>query len=266
MAAATFIPGPDDTPASHWRALPAQQLPEAVLFATLIILGAAVVAASVDRRRTARALLSRRLLAAQENERRRIARGLHDELGQTLTALRLNLQRLSPTTTEVPIIADSVSLVDDALTRVRALALELRPSVLDDLGLTAAVEWYAKRSSERAGYAISVVSTLGVERLPEPVETAAFRVLQQALVNTARHAKARHVRVELARASRELELTVIDDGVGFDVTTATANAEAGDSLGLLEMRETVTLANGTLSLTSQAGRGSIVRARFPLES
>jgi signal transduction histidine kinase len=235
-----------------------------VLLSTLAILGFALGAANADRRRSARALVSQRLLAAQERERRRIARVLHEDLGQTLTALRLNLQRLSPAEHETPIVADSVALVDDALARVRALSVELRPSVLDDLGLAAAVEWYARRSAERAGYAVTLDIRLGPSRLPEWVETAGFRILQEALTNIARHGRAGHVRIALARSSRHVELTVADDGGGFDVLAATARAEAGESLGLLGMREAATLAGGTLTLTSTPGRGTTVSARLPV--
>jgi len=263
MASVRFSPGPDDRPREWWRAIPSDELPEAVLLSTLSILGLALGAASADRRRGARALVSQRLLAAQERERRRIARGLHEDIGQTLTALRLNLQRLSPAEQETPIVADSVALVDDALARVRALSVELRPSVLDDLGLTAAVEWYARRSAERAGYAVTVESALGASRLPEWIETAGFRIVREALTNIARHGRAPNVRIALERSARHVELTVADDGGGFDVAAATARAEAGESLGLLDMREAVTLAGGTLTLTSAPGRGTTIRVRFP---
>jgi signal transduction histidine kinase len=266
MSAVDFSADPDALPLASRHALPADELPRVVLLATGAILVVTIVAMDADRRRTAQAMLSQRLLAAQESERRRFARVLHDDLGQTLTALRLNLQRLSPAANDARIIEDSTALVDDALARVRALSVELRPSVLDDLGLGAAVEWYAKRSGERAGYAVTVENALGSLRLPEAIETAGFRTIQQALTNVARHAKAHHVRISLARGPRDVELTVVDDGVGFDVAAARVEAEAGKSLGLLAMKETAMLAGGVLSLTSRPGHGTAVYAVFPLAS
>ena len=244
-------------------AVPAARLPRAVMSSTLAILALALAAAGADRRRTARAVVSQRLLAAQENERRRIARGLHEDVGQTLTALRLNLDRIPKSNENATIISDSLSLVDGALAHVRALSVELRPSVLDDLGLAAAVEWYAKRNAERAGYEVTVENAIGALRLPETIETASFRIIQQALTNIARHAKARHVRITLERTGREVIITIADDGIGFDVPAARAAAEAGASLGLLSMRETATLAGGVPSLVSSPGQGTTVRVRFP---
>ncbi|MDB4899365.1 MAG: hypothetical protein JWN53_1173 [Gemmatimonadetes bacterium] len=265
MAAAGFFPAPQTLPAMARRTLNATDLPGAVLVSTLAILGVALAAAGVDRRGSARATLSRRLLSAQESERRRIARLLHEDLGQTLTALKLNLQRLSPAHADTSLAEDSMALVDDALARVRALSVALRPSVLDDLGLGAAVEWYAKRSAARAGFTATVDDRLGPERLPESVETAGFRIVQQSLTNIARHAGARHVHITLGRGAHHADIEIADDGVGFDVAAATTRAEAGDSLGLLAMRETATLAGGTLVLSSRLGRGATVHARLPVE-
>ena len=263
MSAARFTPGPDTRQALRWYAVPEEDLPRAVVLSTLAILAAALIAARIDRRLRAQAVISRRILAAREDERRRIALRLHDDLGQMLTALRLNLQRLAPRE-DASIVGDSVALVDDSLARVRALSVELRPSVLDDLGLGAAVDWYARRSAERAGFAVAIEDELGPARLPESIETAGFRIVQQALTNIARHANARRVSITLTRGVHDVELSVADDGQGFDVVAARASAEAGVSLGLLDMRETATLAGGTLSLTSTTGRGSTVRARFPI--
>jgi signal transduction histidine kinase len=248
-------------------ALPASVLPKAVLLSTLVILAAALASAAFDRRISARASVSRRLLAAQESERRRIARVLHDDVGQLLTAVRLNLQRHAPSERrERAIIGETIELVDEALIRVRALSVELRPSVLDDLGLGDAVAWYATRQAERAGYDIVVDQALGDERLPEEIETAGFRIIQQALTNIARHAEAKHVRIRLWRDEQAVELTVDDDGVGFDVRDAQKRAQAGESLGLVDMAEQAGLAGGSLAVVSGQQRGSTVRVRFPMDS
>lgn len=213
------------------------------------------------------ALVSRRLLAAQETERRRIARVLHEDVGQLLTALRMNLQRLTRQDGgEGSVVGDSIGLVDETLTHVRALSVELRPTVLDDLGLGEAVAWYANRQAERAGYAVVVEQALGAGRLPEAIETAGFRIVQQALTNIARHARAKSVRVVLRRDVRTVEITVVDDGIGFDVGNARARSQAGDSLGLVHMNELAYLAGGILTLTSSEARGTTVRVQFPVDS
>lgn len=213
-------------------------------------------------------LVSRRLLAAEETERRRIARVLHEDVGQLLTAVRLNLERLTSPGREGddPIVRDSIGLVDETVTRVRELSGDLRPTVLDDLGLGEAVEWYANRQAGRAGYGVVVDQRLGDGRLPGPVETAGFRIVQQALTNIARHAQANNVQVELRRDPRSVELAVIDDGIGFDVGDAQVRAQAGESLGLVHMMELAYMAGGMLIITSAKGMGSTVRVRFALDS
>jgi signal transduction histidine kinase len=212
------------------------------------------------------ALISRRLLAAQETERRRIARVLHEDVGQLLTALRLNLQRTLPDRGDGAVIRDSIGLIDEVLQRVRDLSVELRPVVLDDLGLADAVTWYANRQAERAGYDVVVDQDLGEARLPEPIETAGFRIVQQALTNVARHAKATRVRIILRREPGRVELSVEDDGIGFDVRDARARSLAGESLGLVDMTELAHMAGGVLSITSTEGEGSAIRVQFPVDS
>ena len=213
------------------------------------------------------ALVSRRLLAAEESERRRIARVLHEDVGQLLTALRLNLQRLAqPDRQDRSVVRDSIGLVDETLTHVRALSVDLRPSVLDDLGLGEAVAWYANRHAERAGYVVVVEQTLGEGRLPETVETAGFRIVQQALTNIARHAKAKNVQITLRRDLRSVEISVVDDGIGFDVPKEEGRSRAGGSLGLVHMTELAHMTGGVLTITSTEGRGSTVRVQFPVDS
>ena len=212
------------------------------------------------------ALASRRLLAAQETERRRIARVLHDDVGQLLTALRLNLQRAVPDRGDDAVVRDSIGLVDQALKYVRDLSVELRPVVLDDLGLADAVSWYANRQADRAGYDVVVDQDLGEGRLPEPIETAGFRIVQQALTNIARHADAKHVRISLNREPGRIELSVADDGIGFDVRDARTRSQSGESLGLVDMTELAHMAGGVLTVTSAEGKGSTIRVQFPMDS
>ncbi|MDB4914747.1 MAG: hypothetical protein JWM95_2391 [Gemmatimonadetes bacterium] len=262
MAAVRFAPASPMAPEGGRLLLPPHQLHTAVLLSALVVLVMILGAAALDRRYRARVGISERLLAAQESERRRIARSLHDDLGQTLSAIRLNLQRLVPGRDHAQVLEQTTALVDEALARVRTIALELRPAVLDDLGLAAAATWYANRAAERSDYRVSIDDELGPQRLPQAVETASFRVLQQALTNVSRHAHAGTVRISLHRDADSFVLEVEDDGVGFDVPAARARAEAGDSLGLLDMSELATLAGGTLAIASAPTGGSIVRARF----
>ena len=213
------------------------------------------------------ALASRRLLAAQEIERRRISRVLHEDVGQLLTAVSLNLHRVTTSDDgNGSLIGDTSALVDEALTHVRNLSVELRPTVLDDLGLGHAVAWYADRQAQRAGFAVAVENESGDGRLPEPVETAGFRIVQEALTNVARHGRATNVRIALRRNSRGLAIEVADNGTGFDVQSAKARAQAGESLGLVDMTELAYMAGGVLTITSTLGKGSAVHVQFPPET
>jgi signal transduction histidine kinase len=201
--------------------------------------------------------LSRQLIEAQEVERRAVARELHDDFGQVLTALKLTLQRRERDD------AESIALVDGAIARMRDLAQDLRPPLLDELGLEAALRWYVEREAKRAGLGFSLA--LAVEQRPQAtVEITCFRVVQEALTNVIRHAHARHLAVELGTAAGALRLVVRDDGQGFDVPAARARAARGESQGLLSMRERVALAGGELEIDSAPGHGTSIRARIPL--
>ncbi|HEX6642241.1 MAG TPA: GAF domain-containing protein, partial [Thermoanaerobaculia bacterium] len=203
--------------------------------------------------------LSRRLLAVQEEERRRVAIELHDELGQVLTAVKINLE-------SIPMqVAHAVESVDRAMQTTRDLALDLRPAMLDDLGLAAALRWYADRFAKQT----RIEMHLAIEEiadLPPALATASFRVVQEALTNVARHASAKHVWLEVRRTSRGLELSVRDDGVGFDVDAARNRATHGASLGLLGMEERVTLVGGSIEIHSTAETGTAIRVLFPMRS
>lgn len=206
--------------------------------------------------------LSRRQLEVQENERRRIARELHDEIGQLLTAVTLNLQLCLKLPGAAPVssqLEESIELVQRVSQRVRDLSLDLHPPLLDQVGLVAAVRWHVQREAERAGLVANVATDELESRLDSKVEIACFRVVQEACTNIVRHAQALTVGVALRRSPTGLELTVRDDGVGFDVATVRYRA----SLGLLGMEERVTLAGGRLDIESAPGQGTLVRARFP---
>jgi PAS domain S-box-containing protein len=209
--------------------------------------------------------LSRRLLAAQEDERRRVARELHDELGQALTVIKINLQARERLKDRTPagLDAENIRIVDDALQQVRRLALALRPSMLDDLGLLPALRWMAEQTAGRAGFAVHLDADIPELRLSPEVETACFRIAQEALTNIARHARAERVTIELRREDGMLALAVQDDGRGFDTAAVLERTRAGGSTGVLGMQERAALAGGRLEMESMPGRGTTVRARVP---
>lgn len=211
--------------------------------------------------------LSSRMMKIQENERRTIARELHDEIGQALTAVKISLQSLpleSDSAGRARRIEEALRIVDHALEQVRSLSLDLHPSQLDDLGLIAALRWYLDRQSRIAGFEVRFGADPLPGRLHPEIATACFRIVQEALTNVLRHAGARRVSVELRRRGAELELAVEDDGKGFDVAAARRRAAHGASLGLASMEERVALAGGRLELASAPGEGTRVRVRLPL--
>ncbi|MBI3896666.1 MAG: PAS domain S-box protein [Gammaproteobacteria bacterium] len=210
--------------------------------------------------------LSQRLLEAQETERRRIARELHDQIGQDLSVIKINLQSLKrlPPRTMVAQVDETIRVVEGVLATARNLSLELRPSMLDDLGLAAALRWYLDRQAQRGGFKLQFVADNVDGRMVPTIETACFRLAQEALTNILRHAKAQHVQVNLRLSGEELEMRIIDDGSGFDVEAARARAASGDSFGLLGMEERALLAGGSLEIISTPGHSTTVIARFPL--
>ena len=211
-------------------------------------------------------LLSHQLLVAQEQERRHIARELHDEIGQSLTALKMDLQKAQQH--PLPMAAslqDSLLLVNDILHQVRSLSLTLRPSLLDDLGLVAALRWYIDQQVQRTGIGMQLVTAPLTPRFSTDVETVCFRITQEALTNVARHAQARQVHIELQHEASILQLRIRDDGVGFDVGAARERAMRGTSMGLLGMQERVQLAGGQFAIASNPYRGTEICARFPIQ-
>jgi signal transduction histidine kinase len=212
--------------------------------------------------------LSRRLVEAQETERRSLARELHDEIGQALTVAEMNLQAMlqSPGTEALaPRLKESLEAVDRILEQVHDLSLNLRPSMLDDLGLEPTLRWYTSRQAALAGLQAEVRAAPLGQRLDPMIETECFRVAQEALTNVVKHAKARTVTVELTTNGQQLHLSVRDDGVGFDVAAVRAQAVRGASLGLLSMEERATLTGGGLQYHAAPGQGTEVHAWFPLK-
>jgi PAS domain S-box-containing protein len=211
--------------------------------------------------------LSRRLVGVQEEERRRLARELHDEIGQSLTAVKISLQTLGRRTQAMEpalLLEPSIGIVERALQQVRNLSLDLRPSLLDDLGLVPTLRWFLDRQAEWGGLSVEFGAEPAEMRLPPEIEITCFRVVQEALTNVARHAEAKRVRVKVLVRDGELQLNVGDDGVGFDIEEAMANAIGGASLGLLGMQERVLLVGGQIDIRSAPGQGTEIQTRFPL--
>ncbi len=213
-------------------------------------------------------VLSRRLVEAQETERRNIARELHDEIGQALTVMQLNLQAMlqSPGADGLaPRLTESLEVVERVLEQVHDISLNLRPSMLDDLGLEPALRWYTNRQAALAGLQAEFATDPLEHRLDQIIETECFRIAQEALTNVVRHAQARTVTVELHTRDGRLDLAVRDDGIGFEVAPVREQAVRGASLGLLSMEERAALAGGGLEFKSSPGQGTEVQAWFPLK-
>jgi len=210
--------------------------------------------------------LSARLLQVQEEERRTLARELHDEIGQSLTALKITLQSLSfrPRTKDLHIhiqIGAAVSITDTVLKQVRQMSLDLRPAQLDDLGLPAAIRWNLERQSRLAGFAAHFAADGVPADLPEPTSIACYRISQEAITNTIKHARARNIWVRIDAINDELRLEVVDDGKGFDPTLL---KNSGSNMGMVSMQERASLVNGRLEIDTQLGKGCTLRAIFPL--
>lgn len=207
--------------------------------------------------------LSARLIAVQEEERRHLARELHDEFGQQLTAIKFNLHGLGREFVSEAArerLADCRTSVDRTLEAIRDRALDLRPPMLDDLGLVPALEWYCRQQQQRSGVRIVLVVPRDPGRLPEALETAGFRVVQEAVNNALRHGAPKRIDVRIEPGPDHLELHVRDDGIGFEPSPGGLRG-----FGLDAMKERVALVGGTFSLRSAPGKGTQIRVRLPQE-
>ena len=205
----------------------------------------------------------RRVVEGQELERRRLARELHDETGQALTSILLGLKALERTSKDPASRAATEELrelVVSTLQDVRRLAVELRPSALDDFGLVAALERLAESFAEQTGISVDFQTALAGERLPEEVETALYRIVQESLTNVVKHAQARRVSILLARKDGAVKAVVEDDGQGFDPAEQT-----DDGYGLMGMRERLALLGGRLEVESGHDGGTTIAAEVPVQ-
>lgn len=206
--------------------------------------------------------LSRQLVSIQEAERRNIGRELHDQIGGALTALSIAIkmsQLLPQSNTANANLAEE--LVGDLTTRIREISLDLRPPMLDDLGLVPALLWYFQRYSMQTNVQVDFRHTGAERRYSPEVETAAFRIAQEALTNAARHADVGEITVRLFADDRELHLQVEDEGIGFDIAAVMAEC---DTSGLTGMHERASLLGGKLMVESSPGEGTSLTATLPL--
>jgi signal transduction histidine kinase len=221
--------------------------------------------------------LSQKLFRSQETERHHIARELHDEIGQILTVIKLNLQSLqnpseasdseasdSEAADTHTLLEDSIHSVDQLVSKVRNLSLDLRPSILDDLGLAPALRWYTQRQTKFLGLEISLQVPADLPRLDPEIETACFRIVQEAITNAARHAHASQVQITLKLDAGQVVLQVQDHGCGFDLRQAQQRGAAEGSFGLLGMAERAQLVGGTLQIKSAPMQGTRIEALLPL--
>jgi signal transduction histidine kinase len=208
--------------------------------------------------------LAGRLQTVREEERRRIAREIHDDLGQALTAIKIAVSSLvldSRESREPSEGAEStINLIDQAIASVRKIATELRPAILDDLGLVAAVEWAAEKFQARTGARCHLSLPANPVTIDQDWATAVFRIFQEILTNVSRHSDATQVDVRLGIENGNLELEVQDNGIGADQE----RLSAPQSLGIVGMRERALLLRGEFNITGKPNKGTLVRVRIPL--
>ena len=231
------------------------------------VIGVVVDVTERKRQEEDRNRLIEQAVTAQEAERRRIARELHDEAGQSLTALLVGLRTIeeSRTIAEAAGLARQLrGIAAQTLDEVGRLSRGLHPSILDDVGLAAAATRYVQEFARVHEIAADLRIELDATLLPPPLQTTVYRVLQEALTNVARHAGARSVSVRLVRTGATVELWVRDDGIGFDPAAGDGAAPGDRRLGLQGMRERAALLGGSVEVETRPGAGTAIRARFPV--
>ncbi len=214
-------------------------------------------------------VLEARLAETQEEERQRIARELHDQVSQDLTSLSINLQlaqaEIEPSNdAALSRLSSAVDLIDETAGHIRDLTFDLRTPLLEDSGLSAALIWHAKRFERRTGLVVRIGGENPSVRLPSGTEIALFRITQEALSNVVKHARASYVDIEFAERNGYLELSIRDDGIGFDVSgVIEGGAESDPRWGLLNMRARAEALGGSLDVSSSSGEGTCVMVKVP---
>jgi signal transduction histidine kinase len=213
-------------------------------------------------------VLSQRVITAQEEERRRIAQVLHDDIGQILTVMKLNMQMSKQTippefTQVIDRIRDNEELVGQTLEKVRDLTTDLRPPMLDDFGLVPTLRWYIESFSKRTNLQVALKSDNYRSRFPLDVEMVLYRIAQEALTNVAKHARATQVTITLEERNNCGLLTVKDNGMGFDFSKTMKEQKARKGFGLFNIKERVKLLNGDFSINSEPKKGTRLEVRIP---
>ena len=213
---------------------------------------------------------SRRLIDAQESERRRISRELHDQVGQILTAVKMNLHALRQTCAQpetLSSIDDNLRVIDEAVDQVRDLSVDLRPLLLDDFGLVVALRWYLERQTKNIGIPAKFISGSldEYDRFSSELETACFRIVQEGVTNIVRHARASRISIRLERVVSDLLLLITDDGAGFDARLLRSGTAGIATLGLRGMEERAQAAGGTITIDSAPALGTEICVRLPIQ-
>ncbi len=226
-----------------------------------------------QKRESLKGELFRRIVDAQESERQRIARDLHDETGQALTAIGMGLRGLSTAVTNnrnrdqtIKTLRNLETLAADSLLELQHLIGDLRPSHLDDLGLPAALRWYAGKVQERTDLKVKVDIEGEEILITSALKIAIFRIVQEALNNITKHAQAKDVYIKLKYQPKQVIVSVRDDGIGFDLDMVRMRSSRRPSLGLVGMQERAALLDGAVSIQSSPGQGTLVEATLPLKS
>jgi PAS domain S-box-containing protein len=262
-----------DVIAKDGRRVPVEVLSRAI-YENGVMVGVQGIARDITERKLAQDALqmfSHQLIEAQEDERRRISRELHDQIGQILTAIKMNLHTVQEARSASEIscyVKDNIDAVDEALRLVRDLSVDLRPPVLDDFGLVTALYWYVDRYTRRTGLEVDVVIELPDQnqRFSRHLETSCFRIAQEALTNIVRHAQASQVLLHLVKDGNVLLLSIKDDGKGFDLESLRKRAPRAATLGLISMQERAHAAGGTIEIDSAISRGTEIRFSINLEA
>ncbi|MEW5718430.1 MAG: GAF domain-containing protein [Chloroflexota bacterium] len=220
------------------------------------------------RRDQLRGVLLDKVIAAQEDERKRIARDLHDDTSQSLSALIYSLEAIEASCPNLPMQTALTTMrqrVTQILDGIHKLIFDLRPSMLDHLGLFVSLRWYAETHLQPLGMRVSLEERGAPRRLPSKTETALFRVVQEAINNVAKHSGARNVQLSFECYDGLVQIVVADDGIGFDVADAARSTDRQRGLGLVGMQERVGLLGGQISLVSAPGHGTQISIRMPVE-
>jgi signal transduction histidine kinase len=214
--------------------------------------------------------LSARLLSAHEDERKRIAGEIHDTLGSCLSAIKFKVESTLQEITKTPKAANEclntiVPVIEEAIEECRKIQMDLRPSMLDDLGLLPTLSWFCRRFETIYSH-IRTEQTIRIEEgeIPSTLKTVIYRVSQEAMNNIARHSKANLVRLSLRKMDRKMEFTIQDNGQGFNLEKVISQENTKKGLGLSSMKERTELSGGSFAIESAEGKGTIIRASWPL--